>query len=70
MIINLGDRTVTNKFDFGNNNYGNAEYHQDGTVDLQVGEYDVQTGISHIASPNNRNFNPKLKHKQLTNKLD
>ena len=65
MIINLGDRTVTNKFDFGNaNNFGNAEIHQDGTVEMVVGETDVVTGISHVAHPNNRNFNPKMKHKQ------
>ena len=60
MIINLGDRTVTSNF----GNAVNAEIHNDGTVEMLVGETDVQTGISHIASPNNRNFNPKMRPKQ------
>ena len=64
MIINLGDRTVTDKFDFANANFGNAAIHQDGTVEMLVGETDVVTGISHIAHPNNRNFNPKLSPKR------
>ena len=44
MIINLGDRTVTNKFDFGNINLDKAEIHQDGTIEMLVGETDVNTG--------------------------
>ena len=54
MIINLGERTQTN---FGNR--------MEEDVNMVVGVTDIVTGASHVQHPSNKNFNPKIRPKQM-----